>query len=188
MPVLGAIVAVIQNGQVLLTQREDFEVWCLPGGSVEDGESVAEAAIREVHEETGIDVELTDLVGVYSRLSSFGDVHGVLFTAKSIGGKLQTQQGETIAVDYFSMENLPEPLLFGYRQRIQDAMNNVGGGVVWKQIVTPTIDSMKNREDLYTMRDKSGLSSVDFYQQAFKPLKPEDEILQVGTSKSRLAG
>ena len=188
MPGLGAIVAVIQNGKVLLTQREDFEVWCLPGGSVEDGESVAEAAIREAREETGIDVELTDLVGVYSRLSSFGDVHGVLFTAKPIGGKLQTQQGETIAVDYFSMDNLPGPLLFGYRQRIKDALNNIGGGVAWKQVVTPTIEGIKNRKELYDIRDKSGLSRVEFYKQVFKSLETVDEIVQVGTSMTRQVG
>ena len=188
MPVLAAIVAVIQNDKVLLTQREDFEVWCLPGGGVDEGETVADAAIREVYEETGIDVELTTLVGVYSRLGLFTDIHGVLFTAKPIGGKSQTQPGETIAVDYFSLDNLPEPLLFGYRQRIKDAMNNVGGGVAWKQTVTPTIQGVKNRQDLYEMRDKSGLSKLEFYQQAFKPLEPKDEILQVGTMKTRLAG
>lgn len=179
MSVLAAIIAVIQNGEVLLTQREDFEVWCLPGGSVEDGETVAEAAIREVREETGIDVELTSLVGIYSRLGLYADIHGVVFTARPIGGKLQTQPGETIAVDYFSTDNLPEPLLFGYRQRIEDAMNNVGGGVAWKQIVTPTFEGVKNREELYELRDKSGLSRVGFYLQAFNPLEPEDETLEV---------
>jgi 8-oxo-dGTP pyrophosphatase MutT (NUDIX family) len=71
MPGLAVIVAVIDDGKVLLTKREDFEVWCLPGGGVEDGESMAEAAIRETWEEAGIQVELTRLVGVYSRL---GDV------------------------------------------------------------------------------------------------------------------
>lgn len=186
MPGLGAIVAVIQNKKVLLTQREDFEVWCLPGGSVEKGETVAEAAIREAFEETGIVVELTGLVGIYSLLIPFGDVHGVLFTAKPIGGELKTQPGETIALDYFGVNNLPEPLLFGYRQRIEDAMNNVGGAVSWKQIVSPTIDGITNRQELYDIRDKSSLSRQEFYKQAFKPLEPKDEILQVGVSTTRL--
>ena len=179
MPVLAAITAVIQNGKVLWTQREDFEVWCLPGGSVEDGETVAEAAVREVQEETGIDVYLTSLVGIYSRLGLYADIHGLVFTATPIGGKLQTQPGETIAADYFSVDNLPEPLLFGYRQRIEDAINNVGGSVAWKQTVTPTIEGVNNRQELYDMRDKSGLSRVEFYLRAFKPLEPEDETLEV---------
>ena len=64
MSVLAVIVAIIEDGKILLTKREDVEVWCLPGGGVEDGESVAEAGIREAKEETGLDVELTSLVGV----------------------------------------------------------------------------------------------------------------------------
>jgi ADP-ribose pyrophosphatase YjhB (NUDIX family) len=64
---LGVNVAVIEDGRVLLTQREDFEVWCLPGGQVESGESLAQAAVREVREETGLHIELLRLVGIYSR-------------------------------------------------------------------------------------------------------------------------
>lgn len=45
---VGVNVAVIHNGQLLLTKREDFEVWCMPGGHVDAGESVAQAALREV--------------------------------------------------------------------------------------------------------------------------------------------
>ncbi|HSH01990.1 MAG TPA: NUDIX domain-containing protein, partial [Anaerolineae bacterium] len=63
---VGVNVAVIEGGKVLLTQREDFEVWCMPGGHVDGGESVAEAARREVLEETGLEVRLVSLVGVYS--------------------------------------------------------------------------------------------------------------------------
>ena len=55
MPGLAVIVAMIHDGKVLLTKREDFEVWCLPGGGVEEGESLAEAGIREVKEETGLE-------------------------------------------------------------------------------------------------------------------------------------
>ena len=54
-------VAVIHGNKVLLTQRDDFESWILPGGGVEDGESIAQAAIRETKEETGLDVELIRL-------------------------------------------------------------------------------------------------------------------------------
>jgi 8-oxo-dGTP pyrophosphatase MutT (NUDIX family) len=52
---LGVNVAVIQDGKILLTQREDFETWILPSGGVEEGESLAQAAIRETKEEAGLD-------------------------------------------------------------------------------------------------------------------------------------
>ena len=66
MPSLGASAVIVEDGKVLLIKREDFEVWALPGGTVESGETTAQAAIREVKEETGLDVELSRLVGIYS--------------------------------------------------------------------------------------------------------------------------
>ena len=50
----------------LLTRRADNSQWCIPGGHMEPGESVAEAVIREIFEETGIEVEIVKLIGVYS--------------------------------------------------------------------------------------------------------------------------
>lgn len=65
MPNITVHVAVIHEGKTLLTKRDDFQAWCLPSGGVEEDESLAEAAIRETKEETGIDVELTRLAGVW---------------------------------------------------------------------------------------------------------------------------
>jgi len=89
MSALAVNVAVIQDGKILLTQREDFGTWILPSGGVEDGESIAQAAIRETKEETGLDIELTRLVGVYSRLSNMSLGYMILFAAKPIGGKIK---------------------------------------------------------------------------------------------------
>jgi ADP-ribose pyrophosphatase YjhB (NUDIX family) len=68
MPTLGVNIAIRDHhNRVLLTRREDFDMWCLPGGGVEVGETLAQAARREAQEETGLQVALTRLVGVYSR-------------------------------------------------------------------------------------------------------------------------
>src|SRR5512144_2689523 len=87
MPMLGVTVAIIDGSKVLLTKREDFEVWCLPGGAVDEGESIAQAAIREVREETGLEVELIRLVGVYSLPEGphYG-AHLIVFAARPTGG------------------------------------------------------------------------------------------------------
>ena len=63
-----AVAVVVQNdeGQVLLIQRSDNGLWALPGGAQDIGESVAQAAVREVEEETGIRVEVESISGVYS--------------------------------------------------------------------------------------------------------------------------
>ncbi|MBX7266735.1 NUDIX domain-containing protein [Micromonospora sp. Llam7] len=55
-----------EQGRVLLIQRTDNGLWSLPGGGQEIGESVAETAVRETYEETGVQVEVTGIVGVYS--------------------------------------------------------------------------------------------------------------------------
>jgi len=162
MPALAAIIAVIDDGKVLLTKREDFEVWCLPGGGVEDGESVAEAAVREAKEETGVEVELTRLVGVYSRIGGmWNDVHAVLFAARPVGGELKVQPGETVEVAYFPFDEIPRELLFGHKKRIEDAINDVNGIAVRQEL---NLDGEKpTRKELYTLRDQSGLSRQEFY-------------------------
>jgi ADP-ribose pyrophosphatase YjhB (NUDIX family) len=163
MPNIAAIVAIIHEEKILLTKREDFEVWCLPGGGVEDGESVAEAAIREAKEETGLDVELTRLVGIYSRVGGmWNDMHAVLFAAKPVGGGLKTQPGETIEVAYFSFDELPDEMLFGHKKRIIDAIHPASGIAV-KQELNILTNSRVSRKELYDLRDQSGLSRQEFY-------------------------
>jgi len=172
---LAVIVAIMEEGKILLTKREDFEVWCLPGGGVEEGESLAEAGIREAREETGPEVELTRLVGVYSRLGGgLHDVHAVLYAAKPVGGELKLQPLETIDVAYFPFDQLPEEMLFGHRKRIQDAIR-AASGVSVRQEVMVRDGKQYTRRDLYEARDRSGLTRQQFYLQRFA----EAEIREV---------
>lgn len=165
---LAVIVAIIDDGNVLLTKREDFEVWCLPGGGVEEGESLAAAGIREAKEETGLDVELTRLVGVYSRLGGgMPDVHAVLYAAKPVGGGLRTQPNETIDIAFFPFDQLPEELLFGHKRRIHDAIRNASGVSV-RQEISLADKTKYTRKEIYALRDQSGMSRQQFYFQRFE--------------------
>jgi len=181
MPGLAVIVAVIDDGKVLLTKREDFEVWCLPGGGVEEGESLAEAGIREAKEETGLDVELTRLVGVYSRMGGgMHDVHAVLYAAKPIGGELKLQAGETVEAAYFPFDQLPDEMLFGHKKRISDAINHATGVSV-RQEIKMEDSKQYTRKDLYEARDRSGLSRQQFYLQRFAGAET-NEVVEVGNA------
>ena len=116
--------------KVLLTRRTDNGQWCLPGGAMEPGESVTEACIREVWEETGLHVEVMRLVGVYSdpnRIIVYPDgnkVHIVAlsFEAKITGGALGLIN-ETSEFGYFSLEEASKLEILGnHFQRVCDAL------------------------------------------------------------------
>ena len=175
---IGVNVAVFYNEQVLLTKREDFEVWCLPGGHVDTGESVAQAAIRETAEETGLEVRLNRLVGIYSIPEARAWVNLiVLFAGEPTGGASKAQEGEVLKVGYFHLDEIPDRLLWGHRQRILDAFKGYGGGTVWLQNVP--FEPVVNRQALYKLRDESGLSNQEFYLQHFGWADPEDDRLEV---------
>ena len=162
---LAVNVAVLQDDKILLTQRDDFETWILPGGSVEHGESIADAAIRETKEETGLDVELTSLVGIYSRLGNFLGGHIILFTGRAIGGETKCQPGETIAVEWFPFDKIPSPLSLGHKRRIEDVISGVRGICVRQEFNLQNYTEKIDRNRLYDLRDKSGLSRQGFYLQ-----------------------
>jgi ADP-ribose pyrophosphatase YjhB (NUDIX family) len=118
-----------RRGRVLLQQRSDGGQWGLPGGSVEIGESVTDAAIREVREETGLIVTVRRLVGVYSdparQVVRYPDGNvwhyvNVCFECVVRGGTLTTCD-ETLSLRYVSPTRLPRTLLPNHRIRIRDA-------------------------------------------------------------------
>jgi ADP-ribose pyrophosphatase YjhB (NUDIX family) len=125
------VAAIIRDadGRLLLQRRSDNGLWGLPGGSVEIGESVRDAILREVREETGLAVEVVRLVGVYSdpkiqivRYPDGNVVHYVslLFACRILAGTLQTCD-ETLDLRFYDPASLPEDLLPMHRIRIQDA-------------------------------------------------------------------
>jgi ADP-ribose pyrophosphatase YjhB (NUDIX family) len=83
-------------GEVLLIRRSDNANWALPGGAVDIGESLIQAAVRETREETGVDCEITGMSGIYTDpahvllYTSNGEVRqefSIVLTARATGGK-----------------------------------------------------------------------------------------------------
>jgi hypothetical protein len=134
---------------------------------VDPNESVAKAAIREAREETGLDVELERLVGIYSRTGSGVDVHGALFVAQPVDGVLEPQVGEVLELGYFNPDALPEDMLWWHRQPVADVFAGVGHGVAWSMQISPH-QQIDSREMLYALRDRSELSRSEFYRYFFE--------------------
>ena len=95
-PGASALIFSETRDRILMTQREDNSRWCLPGGGMDPGESAAEACVREVLEETGLEVRVIKLVGVYTSpdiLVVYPDGNKIQpvafsFEAEVIGGEL----------------------------------------------------------------------------------------------------
>ena len=110
-----AVAAVVGNekGELLLTQRADSGVWLYPVGYADVGYSPSEIAVKEVFEETGIEVEPVALIAVLDGLRlGFArfPLYSMLFHCRMIGGELRGHPLETRAVGFFARDNLPWPV------------------------------------------------------------------------------
>lgn len=116
MVVLNGAACVIVNdkNQILLQKRSDNHLWGLPGGLMELDETIEQCAIREVKEETNLDVKLTKFLGVFTNpmmrwgVSDKAKVIGFSFVAEVIGGSLAVNDDESLALQYFDLDDLPE--------------------------------------------------------------------------------
>ena len=107
-PAASAIV-LNQEGKILLQLRSDTHVWALPGGAMEIGETIGQAAVRETKEETGLDVEPEYIVGVYTNPNHVvgfpnGEVRqqfSLCFACRLVGGDIKVSN-ESTEVGFFS--------------------------------------------------------------------------------------
>jgi ADP-ribose pyrophosphatase YjhB (NUDIX family) len=133
------VVVVNDAGEILLIRRTDNGNWAVPGGAVDLGESVAQAAVRETLEESGIECAITRLVGIYSDsrhvilYTSNGEARqefSIVLTARAVSGQ-PTPSSESSEVRW-----VPEAELPGYtmdrsmRIRINDFLSRSGTPVI----------------------------------------------------------
>lgn len=115
-----------EAGEILLQKRRDCGGWGFLGGVAELGESLEEAAVREAFEESGLNVKVDSLFGVYSKYFNEypnGDkVQTILtmFLAHAEGGELSEQNNETVDLRYFSPDKVPELFIDQHRDILAD--------------------------------------------------------------------
>jgi ADP-ribose pyrophosphatase YjhB (NUDIX family) len=129
-PLVGVGAIIIEDGRIALVKRAHPPLqaeWSIPGGALDVGELVREAAVREAHEETGLIVEPGELLGVYDRvLRDAGQrvqYHYVLidFLCRRVGGELKAAS-DAAEVRWFTREELPALNL------AQDTLDVIGIG------------------------------------------------------------
>ncbi len=132
-------------GRVLLCHREDMDVWNLPGGRVDSGEMPTDALIREVMEESGLEVEIGRLVGVYGKINK--DELDFSFICHAIGGELSITEGAGES-KYFDVDRLPINTNPKHVERINDSLNQSLQPVFYRQTAPSTQEMLKNLRNM----------------------------------------
>ncbi|WP_096155575.1 MULTISPECIES: NUDIX hydrolase [Bacillus] len=119
--IVSAAVIVLNEQNELLLIKGPRRGWEMPGGQVEEGESFTSAAVREVKEESGIDIEITKFCGIFQNVKD--SICNTLYLGKPIGGKLTTTP-EAVEVGYFPIEQALDMVTWkNFRERIELCLN-----------------------------------------------------------------
>lgn len=132
--VVPSVTVAITNdvGQILLIHKVDNDLWALPGGGHDAGESITDTAVREVKEETGLDVEIVRLVGTYTNPNHVmayddGEVRqqfSLCFEGRLLGGEAHEDGTETKAVRWVDPKRVAELNIHpSMRMRIEHALD-----------------------------------------------------------------
>ncbi len=120
-----------EKNEVLLQKRGDCNMWGFPGGALELDETPETAAIREVKEETGLDVEIVDLIGIYTEFDAVcanGDRYQsicVAYTLQAVDGALYCDNDETLDLQYFPLDATPPLFCKQHEEILIDLMKRI---------------------------------------------------------------
>lgn len=119
---ISAATIVLNDQKEILLIKGPMRGWEMPGGIVEEGESIKDAAIRETKEESGIDIEVLKFCGVFQNVSK--SICNTLFLAKPIGGEFTTSS-ESLEVGFFPIDQALEMITIeNFRQRIEYCLDS----------------------------------------------------------------
>ena len=119
--IVSAAAVVLNDQNEILLIRGPKRGWEMPGGQVEEGESLKNAAIRETKEESGIDIEIIKFCGIFQNVT--GSIVNTLFLGKAIGGK-PTTSPESLDVGFFPVPVALEMVRYkNFKQRIEYVLN-----------------------------------------------------------------
>jgi ADP-ribose pyrophosphatase YjhB (NUDIX family) len=125
-PKIAADIIIEYKGKIILVKRKFPPYgWALPGGFLEYGETVEETARREAKEETSLDLINLKQFHTYSAEKRDLRWHtiSVVFTAKGVG--VAKAADDAAALDFFSLDNLPDPICFDHREVLEDYKNSI---------------------------------------------------------------
>ncbi len=123
---IGARVVLVRGGEVLLVRHSYRAGWFLPGGGVDKGETLEQAARREAREEAGAAVEAVRLLGVYADFSEAKDDYIAVFGSERFSWEPPAPSGEIAEVRWFACDRLPPGIDPGCERRIGEWL--AGGG------------------------------------------------------------
>ncbi|MEA3322920.1 MAG: NUDIX hydrolase [Patescibacteria group bacterium] len=126
--------------RVLLCHRRDYDLWNLPGGCLEEGESPWDSVVREVKEETNLGVSVDKLLGIYYKPEQKEIVFS--FFCSIINGRIKLTD-EADKIDFFYSSELPNNIALKQKERILDAYKNREEVVLKTQKGPTSIDLIK---------------------------------------------
>lgn len=128
-PTADVVIYTPEHGVVIIRRANAPLGYALPGGFIDEGECAEAAAVREMREETGLDVELTGVLGVYSRPDRDPRLHTltVVFTGRPRNPEALQAGDDAAQAAFYQLDNLPRPLVFDHAQILADFAQVLAG-------------------------------------------------------------